>query len=661
MKRLLPLFILAGATAATAQSQRKAPAYPLLVHDPYFSIWSTADALTDVQTTHWTGKPQPLTGLIRVDGQVYRFMGAGNDAAATQTDVDLTATQTRYAFTCGPVALRVDFISPLLVKNLDILSRPVDYIDFAVKSTDGKPHKVDLYVGVSGDIAVNKPDQQVTTASFEKDGLAIQKVGTVEQPVLKKKGDDLRIDWGYAYVAVPAAYKAVHSTLDGSAAAGATAAAASDVTLHNTIPCGDITATPVHKTVFIGYDEGDAIQYFGANLRPWWNKDGAHTIEDELKAARDQHETVLQACDAFDKELFAQAKNAGGDNYARLCSIVYRQSVAAHQLVRSPDGDLLWFSKENFSNGSINTVDVTYPSAPLYLLYNPHLMEGMLNGIFHYSESGRWTKPFAAHDLGTFPLANGQTYGEDMPVEESGNMIILTAAICRAENSPAYARKHWKVLSTWVSYLDTAGFDPANQLCTDDFAGHLARNANLSVKAIEGISAYAHLAAELGEKATADKYLAHARDMAKKWTVMADAGDHYSLTFDKKDTWSQKYNLVWDKVLDYHLFPASVYAREIAYYKTKQNAFGLPLDSRKTYTKSDWIEWTATLTANRADFEALSNPVYKYVLETPTRVPVSDWHETTTGKQVGFQARSVVGGYFMQALYAHWHAAPSTK
>jgi len=774
----------------------KAPAYPLVVHDPYFSIWSISDNLNESTTKHWTGKDHSLIGLLSVDGKLYKFLGeparelkpilpiaetqpyncqftetkptgdwtavnfddtrwqtgkgmfgtkdvdpqsewksreiwirrsfdfqqakinefllkikyddnveiylngekifnasccsankeillsktieqklrkgknvlamycenTGGQAyidaglydrlpaqpidQAIQKKVEITATQTKYEFNCGPVDLSVKFLSPLLMDDLNLYSRPVSYIRFNVISTDSKLHDVKLYFDFSPEITRNRSSQGVRTEIFKKDEILFQRSGTLEQPILKKKGDDIRIDWGYSYLALVDEKNALLTEKH-----KASNWPYSYCNLE--INYGKVKSQSIGKTILLAYDDLYSIQYFGQNLQAWWKKNFS-SAEEMIKKSLEECTSIEERCNNFDKQLYDDAIKAGGKTYADLCVLAYRQSLAAHKLVRGPNNEILFPQKENFSNGSIWTVDVTYPSAPLTLIYNPALLKGMVEPLMYYSESGKWTKPFPAHDLGTYPLANGQTYPEDMPVEEAGNMIILTAAICRAEGKFDFAKKHWDVLSKWVEFLVNDGFDPANQLCTDDFAGHLARNVNLSMKAIVGIAAYAQMAKGLAKRGEAGKYHNIATDYAARWMQMADDGDHYSLTFDKKGTWSQKYNLVWDKLLGLKLFPQSVYDKEIKYYLTKQNAFGLPLDSRRTYTKNDWIIWTATIANDPKDFEALIKPVYRFATETPTRVPLSDWHETTDGKQVGFQARSVVGGYFIKMLENKW-------
>ncbi|MDR1341682.1 MAG: DUF4965 domain-containing protein [Prevotellaceae bacterium] len=564
--------------------------------------------------------------------------------AAVQQSVDVQATQTHYTFACGKVNLKLTFTAPLLMNRLDLLARPVNYISFDVTSADGQPHDVAISFEASSQWATNTPYQQTVCNGFEQDNLIFVKTGTKEQDILAKKGDDLRIDWGYFYMA---AEKSWLSTRWNSS-------------VENSNPLSVVKLEKqVEKTkqfsdkIMLGYDDIYSIQYFGENLRPYWNRSGEENIVSQFQKANSEYAKVIAACSRFDAELMQQAAAAGGREYAELCALAYRQAVAAHKLVQAPNGDLLFLSKENFSNGSIGTVDITYPSAPVFLLYSPELCKGLLNHIFYYSESGKWTKPFAAHDVGTYPIANGQTYGGDMPVEESGNMLIITAAIASREGSAGYAEKHWEVLTTWADYLVENGLDPENQLCTDDFAGHFAHNANLSIKAILGITSYGRLADMLGKKEVAEKYTATAKEMARQWIAMADDGDHYRLTFDKSGTWSQKYNLVWDKLLNLGIFPSEVAEKEVAYYLTKQNPYGLPLDSRETYTKADWVVWTATLAGDREIFEQLIHPLHTFANVTPDRAPMTDWYFTDRPNQRGFkvfQARSVVGGFFIKML-----------
>jgi hypothetical protein len=165
-----------------------------------------------------------------------------------------------------------------------------------------------------------------------------------------------------------------------------------------------------------------------------------------------------------------------------------------------------------------------------------------------------------------------------------------------------------------------------------------------------GVAGYALMARMKGDAATADRYMNRARQMAKKWEADAREGDHYKLAFDRQNTWSQKYNMIWDKLWNTNLFGDEVMQREVSYYLKQQNTYGLPLDIRKDYTKTDWIMWSAAMANDKDTFLKFVEPIYKYIDETQSRVPISDWHETKTGMMVGFKARSVIGGYWMRLL-----------
>ena len=613
------------------------PAVPLIVNDPYFSIWSPFDKLTDGTTRHWTNQEKPLEGFLRVDGVTYQWMGTNKGQATTaqQKSVSVLATSSYYTFVCGPMELDVVFTAPMLIDDYDLLSAPVNYISYQVRSTDGQQHDAALTLTASSLLTVADAKQPTRSEAGSQQGVSYVRTGTIEQPILAKKGDAISIDWGYLYL--PAINGEVSIKDD-----------AAQPLLCYTHDFGRTSSAASY--MMVGYDEVQDIEYMFKRYKAYWTHDGTVSIFQLFRRMNTQYANIMQRCRDFDRRIYDDGLQAGGAHYAEMLSGVYRHVIAAHKLFQDEEGNLLFFSKENNSNGCVNTVDLTYPEAPLFLCYNPELQKAMMTSIFDYSYSGRWTKPFAAHDLGTYPIANGQVYGADMPIEEAGNMLILAAELCRQDGQTTYVDKYWDIITTWADYLVEHGQDPAEQLCTDDFAGHWAHNANLAVKAIMGIVAYAEMARIKGLTEKADQYLLRARSMAKVWEEQALDGDHYRLAFDRPDTWSQKYNMVWDKLWNTHIFPDKVMKREMSYYLKKQNTYGLPLDCRQDYTKNDWILWTAAMAADQHTFLKLMEPVYKYMNETDSRVPTSDWYDTKTARMVGFKARSVVGGFWMRVL-----------
>ena len=651
------------------------PSVPLVACDPYFSIWSPADKLTDADTAHWTGKARRLVGLVKIDEKNFRVMGVepADVPALPQTKLEVLPTRTIYTFEGEGIRLTLTFMTAALPEDLDVLSRPVTYLTWESHSTDDKQHKVSAYFDARGAIACNTPDQAVNFKKSDSAKIKAWRVGTVEQPVLQKRGDDLRIDWGYFYVALAEVAQGnvtantAEATRAGFMADGKLPAPAAESALQNnnrndtvlafasSLNCGPKKIGSAW--LMLAYDDLSSIQYMRKNLRPYWRRNGWEAA-DLLKASAQDYAALQTRCAAFDNELMNDLRKVGGENYALLGALAYRQCFAAGKIVADEKGQPLQFCKENHSNGCISTSDVFYPMAPQFLLFGPSLAKSFIVPFMDYAASARWKFPFAPHDLGTYPKANGQVYGDgehgvnnQMPVEESGNLLCLFAAVAEMEGNANFAGLYWKQLEQWANYLKEKGFDPEKQLCTDDFAGHLAHNVNLSVKAICGLGSFAKLCEMRGDHAKAEEYFKLAREFAQRWVTEANDGDHYRLAFDRPGSWSQKYNLVWDNVLGLNLFPAEVARKEMDFYKKTQNEFGLPLDDRKEYTKLDWITWTATLTQHREDFEVLVAPIIHFLNHTPDRTPMSDWYQTKTAKRVGFDARPVVGGVFMRMLY----------
>lgn len=650
--------LLISTNLAGAQSFRP-PAVPLVTSDPYLSIWSEANRLTDDVTRHWTHRPHSLVSLIRVDGKPFRLMGVEPKSipALPQTGLTVTATRSIYRFANGQIAVDLTFMTPALPDDLDVYSRPITYLTWNIRAVDGRKHAVSLYDSTNSEICMNEPNQPVEIRTEESGGLTSLRFGLVNQTVLRPAGDDTRINWGYGYAVTKSGQatnmigwsESLTSRFAGIPYSGTPSQPFLD-TVAFAFDLGKVGSTPVSRQVMIAYDEIWAIDYFGRKLPPYWRRNGMTPQRLFATAAKD-YPKLLARCESFDAKIKADATKVGGAKYAQIVALSYRQCVAANGLAADAKGQPLLFTKENTSNGDIATVDVIFPMDPIWILLSPSLAKASLVSNFDYAASSHWKFPNAPHDLGTYPLVFGRDDGgEGMPVEESGNMIILTDAIAHAEGNAKFATKWWPQLTQWAHYLEKYGLDPEDQLCTDDFMGHLAHNANLSVKAILALGAYGDLCKIRGDAATGERYMRMARTDARHWMKVADAGGHSLLAFDKPNTWSQKYNLVWDSILGLNVFPASVAKQEIAYYKTLMQPYGLPLDSRTHLTKTDWTIWSATMAPKVSDFEGFIDPIYRYLNETTTRDPISDSYITDNVKSGGMHARPVIGGVFIRML-----------
>ncbi|MFC4597673.1 glutaminase domain-containing protein [Cohnella hongkongensis] len=633
-------------------------AVPLITVDPYFSIWSFADCLYDDHTRHWTGQRNGMLGLLKVDGEAYRFMGKveafgeryyAEPQALPQIKLEVKPLTTIYTFANEQVELTLRFFTPLLPDRLALLSRPASYIEYDIAIKDGQRHDIEVYFDIAGECSVNTMDQKVV---FRR-GTDSVYCGNAEQKPLNASGDHIRIDWGYLHVAHPGAfvtdYDGRYHFLTNKEVARVNideaALPASE------FRCIALISDKLSDRICLAYDDIKSIEYFGEPVDAYYKKEYG-TFDNMLKHAVSDLEQVRSLGSAFEERLTEEAAKVSRE-YAEIAALAYRQTIAAHKLVLH-DGELLFLSKECFSNGCIATLDVTYPSIPLFLKYNPELVKGMLRPILKYARSEAWTFDFAPHDCGQYPLCNGQVYGENkleyqMPVEECGNMLLSVAALSRYEGSNEFALQEKPLLDKWADYLLEHGYDPGNQLCTDDFAGHLAHNCNLSMKAIVALGAYGKL---MNER----KYSRAAKEMADRWRAEARKDEGSLLAFDQPDSWSIKYNIVWDKLLEVGLFDREVYENEIRLYSRKMNRYGVPLDSRSDYTKLDWLAWTTVFTDNDEYSERLYKSIWDFINETVERVPITDWYYSSTPHQVkysrysGFQNRTVLGGVYINLL-----------
>ena len=663
-------------------------AYPLFVKDPYFSIWSGTDRLNEENTIFWTGDTKRAFGILKIEEKSYCFLGnAPEIQKMKQCEVSVSLFRTTYSFSAEEVDLRVSFFSPLPLNNLELLAMPVCFLEYEI-IPKRRIEKASIYLCVSEDWCHStETNKEMRGDVFKADGGEIGYFGLNRQHVLNRSGDRIAAEWGYYYLGAMECF--YHTIEDFSCV---------ERQLHGDSEdnnCKYLTGRDnyhqieqtVKGRIMVAFDDVASINYFGRILKGYYLSEKG-TVIDAIQYARDNYDEIEGICRSFEEEVRKDSGNYS-ENYKELLNFSYRQTVAAHKLVVDYDGTLLFLSKECGSGGCTATVDVTYPTMPLLALYNSELLKASMEPVFKMAGLPMWDYPFAPHDVGMYPYCCGQYYivnvrkegkyyrdigfrgdwkndvlpnyylypraselydiDKQMPVEECANIILIATVYLLNGASPDYIRKKIPYLRKWCEYLIEKGLVPERQLCTDDFMEHLDKNVNLAIKSVVAIRAFAGIAERFGEDG--ERYRTIAKERATEIQTLNE-NRHMPLSFDDEgDSYSMKYNLLWDKLLGFGLFEEAVVEREVALCIDHMEAYGFPLDSRTKLTKTDWMMWMAALSDDSIVVERVIQSLSAYLRSEGAKgKPFPDLYDCETGETKQFVNRTVQGSMFVLLL-----------
>ncbi|KAK0468165.1 uncharacterized protein EV420DRAFT_1503141 [Desarmillaria tabescens] len=679
---LCVLIILCRGATLLNTSPFTPPSYPLAVRSPYLSTWLAqkdgGTALNDDWSRFYTGQITGWAGLIKVDNTTYSFLGTPAGVAAyikaTQKSAQFTSTQTKFVMTAGPVDLTVTFLSPVEPHNLTKQSFPFSYLALAAAANDGLTHSVSVYSDISGEwLSGNTSLGMNWTTTTTGDHLVHQ--AQLQAPSPFAEIDD-RTQYGSIYYATRAL-----------ANAGVTYQTGADVDVRNQFinhgvlsnsedsdfravqdhwpvlafahDLGNISASTVPVVVAIGHVRDPAIQYIVADgviqERSLYFLSQT-TVADYIPSFLSDYTDAITRANNFDNIVESDASYISSD-YADIVALSIRQAFAGTEitLIQNSNGswstdDVLVFMKEISSSGKVNTVDVMFPAWPLFLYTNPELGKYLLNAAFEYQATGQYPNRYSVHDIGSrYPNATGHNDGKDepMPVEECGNMIIMALSYAQKTGDVSQLTKYFDLLDQWAQYLISDSLLPANQLSTDDIAGTLENQTNLAIKGIVGISAMAKIADMVGDDTKSNIYSAIASDYASQWQNISFSDDdsHLTLSYGNSSSWGLSYNLYADKLLNLNIFPESVYETQTKWYPAVANKYGVPLDTRHTYTSSVWEIWAAAIMTNNSTRDLFISSVKDWVSSGLNSQPFGDFYNTTDGGLLSFKARPVVGGH----------------
>ncbi|KAF2659697.1 glutaminase GtaA [Lophiostoma macrostomum CBS 122681] len=678
----LGALLLPCVTAQSTFTPARPPSLPLAVKSPYLSTWFPAGSdggnggyLPGQWPSFWTGQTTGWTGLIRVDGKTFTWMGApANIEAASQVAYEYTSTRSIFTIHVDDkVSLTVTFLSPLTPDDLKRQSLTFSYVRAEVVSLDGAEHEVQLYTDISAEWVSGDVSAIAKWEYGKVDDIAYHRVYKQDQWEFGEVND--RAEWGSVYYATDA----VNGTTSLSGADthvrsafvdNGTFEEAQDANFRaindnwpvfaHAVELGSVGSSSTSTLFTIGLCQDSAIQFLGKDglvvLPPLWKSYFADNLT-ALSFFHKDFETSSGLAYELDNKIADDSRAAAGEDYLILTTLAARQAFGAVQLVGTTDTPYV-FLKEISSNGNTQTIDVIYPASPIFFYLNSEFVKLLLDPHFENQEAGHYPNKWAMHDLGAhYPNATGHTDGADeaMPIEECGNNIIMVLAYAQRSGNTDYLHQHYPILKQWAEYLVEDSLYPAEQLSTDDFAGHLANQTNLALKGMIGLEAMSRIATLVGESGDAQNFTDIAHKYIDQWMELGNnfSADppHSILNYGNASTHGLLYNLYNDKLVSTNLVPASIYTQQSLYYPTVKETYGVPLDTRNRFwTKADWEVFCAAV-ASEETRDLFIGDLARWVGETTESRPFTDLYMTDDGRHpvdpwVDFKARPVVGGMF---------------
>ncbi|KAJ5925020.1 hypothetical protein N7454_007659 [Penicillium verhagenii] len=645
------------------------PSYPLAVRNPYLSAWMPGDRVHRLpysDSQFWAGQELGWSVIVRVDGVAYSLMGVPDLKAsrinpATVRHTEFTATHSLFELKAGPVFFTLDFFSPVSPSNYLRQSLPFSYLTVQVKESRG--HNIQIYSDIDGRWTGREGH---SVRDFEQHGdLAFHSL-LVRNAATYTEENDMAL-WGQIILASrPGNVSSLSSLAGEPRAVRGHFLNRGDLSQGHSVWSHGSVIAHAHNlgavsgeasvTFAVGYERQEAINYLGEAYTGFYRAEYPTTHEALSFFFNDYEDAYWESLE-FDRELEATATASAGPKYADIVALSTRQAYGGIDLTISNKSldtdDVLAFIKELSSDGNINTIDIIMPAFPIYWTLDPDWIRLLLEPIMRYIDAGRWHLPYAIHDLGThYPHAIGHDdqKAEEMPIEESGNLLILALAYTRATGDTEWSEQYADIFQKYADYLIDNSINMANQLSSNDAAGPLPNETNLAIKATVGIKAFGELSGNTYYSQTGDEYA----DLFFTQGLGTDEEQtHFVLEYpDFPQSWKTPYNIYPDVLLELETFPRAAYEMSNTFFSTSvRGEYGVPLDNRQDWAKSDWNMWLAG-TFDDDTRDEFVDDLWAFMTNGKHHWPFSDRYIATSahGNDPGFpilcRARPTVGGHF---------------